>query len=294
MLAGAGVRELAPIAGPSAPYHHRCDRRGRGVRPRGTTHRRPRRHAGERIGGGDLAFGPVLLLVGLAAAVVFVALNRRVGMIVIVLVVTLDLAAFASSAPWHGESISPTDAHVFYDQSRPPSFGSPYRAAGGIDRWASDWYGFRSLSLLKDLFGINGYDPLLQKEWATTAGDWVYDGYPTRPDLWESGWTSDVLRVSTLVLNNGIVPTGPGWRRDSAVPGIDFTRWVRQPRVPEAYLVSMVHLAPLADIHTGSANRRPTSGRPRTWSAAHQSARARRAARPATSSRPTCSDRAES
>ena len=54
----------------------------------------------------------------------------------------------------------------------PPRSAATYNAAGGIDRWVSNSYAFRSLSLAKDLLGINGYDPLLQKDWAETAGGW--------------------------------------------------------------------------------------------------------------------------
>jgi hypothetical protein len=192
--------------------------------------------------------GPVMLILCLVVAVAVASRYRRAGMLAIVVVAASDLVTFASAGPWRAESIGPAAARAFYDETRPAPFGSPYDAPGGIDRWASDWYGFRDVSLVKDLYGVNGYDPMVQRDWAATAGGWAYDGYPTRSDLWQPGWTADVLRVTTLVLNNDIAPTGPGWRRDGAVAGLDFTRWVRTPDLPEAYLVSSVGVAPLDEI----------------------------------------------
>ena len=96
--------------------------------------------------------------------------------------------------------------------------------------------------------GVNGYDPLIQKEWADTAAGFAYDGYPTRPDFWQPGWLADVLRVSTGILGDSIVPTDPSWRRVGAVPGLGMSRWEREPRLPEAYLVGRVTVAPLDTI----------------------------------------------
>jgi hypothetical protein len=140
-------------------------------------------------------------------------------------------------------SATPEETRACYGHS-PRSSDCPRRTRR-IDRWASGWYGFRSLSVVKDLYGVNGYDPLLQAEWAETAGGWTYDGYPTRGDLWEPGWTADVLRVSTLILQEQIEPGAEGWQRDAPVPGLDFVRWVREPRLPEAYLVGGVTVASL-------------------------------------------------
>ena len=196
---------------------------------------------------------PVVLLLSLAAAVAVAVVHRRAGAAAIILVCAFDMVAFAYVAPWHGDSATPAGAHALYDASV-PAVGAPYDATGGIDRWASDSYAFRSISLAKNMLGVNGYDPLMQKEWAQTAGNWRYDGYPTRADLWELGWTSDVLRVSTLVLSNKVVPLDKTWRRAAAVSGTDFTRWVRAPRLADAYLVGAVDLAPLAEIRSQLLN----------------------------------------
>jgi hypothetical protein len=196
---------------------------------------------------------PVVLLLGLAGAVTVAAVHRRAGIIAILLVCALDMVAFANVAPWYAASRSKASVHTLFDAA-PPSFGTTYNAAGGIDRWVSNSYAFRSLSLAKDLLGINGYDPLLQKDWAETAGAWRYDGNPTRADLWQPGWKADVLRISTLVLTNDTVPTDPSWRGDGAVPGTDFKRWIRTPRLDDAYLVGAADVATLRQIRSALAD----------------------------------------
>ena len=196
---------------------------------------------------------PVVLVLSLAGAVALAAVHRRAGMVAILVVCAVDMVAFVNVAPWYSSSESAARVHALYDAS-PPVFGEPYNASGGIDRWVSDSYIFRSLSLAKDLLGVNGYDPLLQKDWAETAGGWRYDGYPARADLWEPGWKSDVLRLSTAVLSNSVVPTDHSWRPDGAVPGLAFTRWIRTPRLDDAYLVGAVDLSTLGQIRDQLAN----------------------------------------
>ena len=125
---------------------------------------------------------PILLLLALVGAIAVAALHRRAGIVAIILVSAFDMVSFAYLSPWHGgASVSPREgAHAL----RPRSHRCSDRHTtlrGGVDRWASDSYIWRSTSLSKDLLGINGYDPLLQKEWAETAGAWVYDGFPTTP-----------------------------------------------------------------------------------------------------------------
>ncbi len=84
----------------------------------------------------------------------------------------------------------------------------------------------------------------------------MYDGYPTRPDLWQPGALADVLRVSTLILNNDVTPTDPTWQREGDVPGWAFVRWTRAPRLPEAYLVGEVQTTTLAEVPAKLADQR--------------------------------------
>jgi hypothetical protein len=195
---------------------------------------------------------PIGFLLCLAGAVAIAAMHRQAGVIAILVVCALDLFSFAYYAPWYRASSNREEVNALYDSS-PPVFGAPYDAPGGIDRWVSDTYTFRSLSLAKNLLGVNGYDPLLQKDWAESAGGWRYDGDPARDDLWQPGWASDVLRVSTLVLTDAAKPTDPTWRRDGFVPG-GFTRWVRTPRLDDAYLVGAVDLGTLAQVQSQLRN----------------------------------------
>jgi Bacterial membrane protein YfhO len=96
---------------------------------------------------------------------------------------------------------------------------------------------------------VNGYDPLLQEDFADTAGGWIYDGYPSRPDLWSEMATADVLRVTTLILAEDITPTGPGWERArEPIPTAGYVRWERDPALPEAYLVGGTETRTLAEM----------------------------------------------
>jgi hypothetical protein len=110
------------------------------------------------------------------------------------------------------------------------------------------------VSLAKDLHGINGYDSLLQDEWADTVAGFVYDGFPSRDDLWAPGWEADVLRVTTAVLGEGTTPEDPAWHLAGAVPGLPMRRWERAPRLPEAHLLGAARVAPLPDIRRALAD----------------------------------------
>jgi hypothetical protein len=190
---------------------------------------------------------PVLCLAVLAGGVGLMARNRRAGALIVLGAVAFEVTAFAFAAEWRGDALPIAKLNAFYS-SQSPDFGRPYDAPGGVDRWLSNSYGFRMVSLAKNMNGVNGYDPLLQKEWATTVGGFEFDGAPTSNAFWQPGWLADVLRVSTLVLTNDVTPTDPTWRRDRSVPEIGFTRWVRDPRLPEAYLSGEVNVEPLAII----------------------------------------------
>ncbi|MDQ1508304.1 MAG: hypothetical protein QOG50_148, partial [Actinomycetota bacterium] len=249
MLAGLGVRELLR-APQRVGSRIALGAAGLGVFVTALPHIGALRGVLATGSAGTIArWSPVTMLLALAGAVGLAAIHRRAGMVAILVVCALDMVSFANAAPWYSASMSKAGVHALYDAS-PPPFGTTYNASGGIDRWVSDSYIFRSLSLAKNLYGINGYDPLLQKDWAETAGDWRYDGNPTRASLWEPGWSADVLRVTTLVLTNDAFPPDHSWRRDGAVPGIDFTRWIRTPRLAESYLVGAVDLRTLPQIRS--------------------------------------------
>jgi hypothetical protein len=190
---------------------------------------------------------PMLLLFSALGAVALASWRPSWGVVAIVLVCAVDMITFTVSSPWRTSGGSPEQLASFYGD-HPPSFGLPDDAAGGVDRWVSDTYGFRMVSLVKDMQGINGYDTLLQADFAETAGGLAYDGYPTRGDFWEPGWLNDVLRVTTLIASPSIEPTDPAWVRDRVVEDIGFVRWTRTPRLPAAYLVGKVEIDTLDGI----------------------------------------------
>jgi hypothetical protein len=163
------------------------------------------------------------------------------------LAVSFELVAFAAAGEWRPNSLSAAAVADFYS-SKPPSFGAPYAAPGGIDRWASSSYGFRNVSLAKNMQGLNGYDPLLQQDFAQSVNGFEYDGAPTSDAFWQPGWLSDVLRVSTIELTPDHKPTDPLWRADGSDPSIGYNRYIRDPRLPEAYLSGSVTVAPIATI----------------------------------------------
>jgi hypothetical protein len=199
-------------------------------------------------GGAVSAVGiPIVLLLAALGAVALATWRPRVGAVALVVVCAVDMVTFTVASPWRTSGLSTESLESFYSDS-PPGFGDPSDAAGGVDRWVSDSYVFRMVSLVKGIQGVNGYDTLLQAEFASTAGGFVYDGYPLRGDFWEPGWLSDILRVTTLVASPSVVPTADGWQRDRVVEGTDFVRWTRQPRLDEAYIVGAAEVASLDEI----------------------------------------------
>lgn len=199
-------------------------------------------------GGAVAAVGiPMVLLFATLGAVALAVWRPTIGAIALVVVCALDMVSFTVASPWRTEGRSAEYLDAFYGDPE-PVFGNPADEPGGVDRWVSDTYVFRMVSLVKDIQGINGYDSLFQKEFSETAADFAFDGYPRRGDFWEPGWLSDVLRVTTLVATPEVEPTDDAWVREQEVEGTDFVRWTRAPRLDEAYLVGDVRVATLDEI----------------------------------------------
>lgn len=189
---------------------------------------------------------PVLLVVLLLTAVLLHSHHPRVGPVLLVAVVAIDLVTYAQAGEWRRDGLSPADSAALY-RSDAPEFGRPFDAPGGTDRWASN-SAFRGIALITGTETVLGHDPLLPKDYSETVAALSYMGFPTRPDLWTSASLSDVLRITTLGLPPDITPTAEGWRRAGIVPGQDFVRWVRRPRLADAYLVGAADTAGLATI----------------------------------------------
>ena len=199
-------------------------------------------------GAGAAAVGiPIVLLLATLGAIALVPVRRQAGIVLLIVVCAIDMVTFTLSSPWRvADGRDPALARSYYGDG-PPMFGLPADAPGGVDRWVSDTYVFRMVSAVKDIQGINGYDPLLQTDFAETAGGFVYDGYPRRGDMWGAGWLPDVLRVTTLVAAPSVQPDA-SWQRDGEVPGTQFVRWTRVPRLDEAYLVGDVRFESLDTV----------------------------------------------
>ncbi len=190
---------------------------------------------------------PLLVAVALVGAVSLWTENRTAGGLFLLLICAIEAHAFAASAEWSNISIPENSVAELFDRATPPVFGTPFAAEGGVDRWATNTYVFRNLSAGKGIFGINTYDALLDKEAVASFGDMTYDGIIQTDDLWSGGWTADTLRVSTILIDHGF-QLGPPWKYDGEVVGFNLDRWVTQPRLAEAYVVSDLIVAPHTSI----------------------------------------------
>jgi len=198
---------------------------------------------------------PVVWLVLLAVAIWVATVHRRLGAVVIVAVCALDMMSFAYSSPWRTSGKSTAAIEAFYGPS-PPLFGWPYRAPGGVDRWVAVQPGrdpsptgpitdLLAPEFTKGAPSAGGYDPLIQATYAHLAGGMNSGGSPSRADFASPGWLADVLRVTTMLLPPAQRPTDPAWTDTGYIDALHLERWVRTPRLAEAYLVGRVLAAPL-------------------------------------------------
>ena len=193
--------------------------------------------------------GPISLVaraIPVAVAFAFVAAfavreqYKRIGKVAVVLVCAFELVCFATLGPWHSWSFPPASANAALDQDTPGPFHDPIDEEGGIDRWMASGYAYRMMSLTKDYYGINAYDPLAPKDFTDSIGGMTYDGFVTSDAFWRDTWLADILRVTTMVLNTNFVPQSPDWRLVGKLPDRHERVWNRTPRLPDAYLMSDV------------------------------------------------------
>jgi Bacterial membrane protein YfhO len=163
------------------------------------------------------------------------------------------MTSFARFASWNNSNVSRDGVRDFF-KTGPPPFGTPFQASGGVDRWATDTYAYRSISLIKSIEGINAFDPMMQRDWSKIAGGMLYDGWQTREDFWNGSWINDILRVTTLALAKERTPAGTGWTFDRSVDNSDMKRWIRTPVLPEAYLVDHIAIGSLDQIQAAINN----------------------------------------
>ena len=202
---------------------------------------------GARVTGRDLG---VLLIYALVCVIPFgCALlldgERRLAAILIVTAVGLNMAVFAAAAPWTRPLKSVDEATAFFDQSIPTPI-EPYRAPGGISRVMTDNTLYAGAEFIHKVPLINGYDPLIQKDFQYLTGA-DYFGYLTDSRFWSPGWYADVLRVTTFIASPGQRPDRAGWTNVGTLP-TRYVRWERTPRLAEAYVVGAVEFASLDTI----------------------------------------------
>lgn len=203
---------------------------------------------GSRVDGADLV--AVLLFAALclgllAAAVLIAGRERRAAAMLVVLAAGVNMAVFAAGAPWFRAEMSVDEARQHFSRSG-EHVTDPYLAPGGVSRWMSDNVLYRGVEFVRRTARINGYDPLIQQDFADMTGA-VWMGYMGDPVMWLSGWRADVLRVTTFLSTTGQQAQLGGWR--SVAQYTDgLVRWEREPRLPEAYVVGSVETAPLVVI----------------------------------------------
>jgi hypothetical protein len=152
---------------------------------------------------------------------------------------------FTLAAPWHHEALSPAEADVFFDPGS--AVWAPFDDAGGVDRWVSRYSTDRGTATVRDTNRIDGYDPLIQKDFVTTTGA-VYYGGVLDDRLWSPGWRADVLRITTLAAPRDTDPSDAAWTITAKVTEDGMSLWHRTPRLPEAYVVGAAALDSFAGI----------------------------------------------
>jgi hypothetical protein len=194
---------------------------------------------------------PGLLLLALGCAALVSDRRRTIGLVLVVAVCFIDGAFFTISGQWRGEALSPSTAATAFrvsDGSIIPTSDAP----GGIDRWVSDiadaskfWTKVEGRSGR----AVNGYDPLIQVDYAKSVGDMAYNGYLRTSRFWTGGWLPDILRTTTLVVSSYSSLPSSAWRyRSESEFGKVFDY---SPRLAEAYLVGAVDISTLDRIRSG-------------------------------------------
>lgn len=193
--------------------------------------------------GGQLASGwtmTLTIVLPLASLVVVVAAlgmnDRRSAQLLITLAVATPSVLFALGSPWRSEGLSPAEASAFFDASQSPL--PVFDAPGGVDRWIESGTQLRGVQTVTSTARVNGYDPLIQQDFATVTGA-TYLGLFIDSRVWSPpGLFADVLRITTFAAPEQASPS-PGWTFVAASDGHVAT-WQRTPRLPEAYVVGGV------------------------------------------------------
>ena len=209
---------------------------------------------GTLVGAGDrwmALWFPALVLVAFAGAVVVMCRSPRIGSGLVVGLISLNMIVFALAAPWRTVDWPGNRVASNLDSRDRPAI-TAYDAAGGVDRWVATgtvvpFEVDPGTPIFDGSQMINGYDPLLQRDFAHVTGAYS-TGLIVGDRLWSPGWMADVLRITTVVTDQGFRPAGSGWQPFGTVAGSSLVTWARDPRLPEAYVVHRVEQAGLEEI----------------------------------------------
>ncbi|CAB4799658.1 MAG: YfhO family protein [Actinobacteria bacterium] len=199
------------------------------------------------LSGGEGVAARVIPLAFLLVIPLVLGFRRKGGTLTGALLVglcTLDVTMFTVSAPWRNDALSRSEVEWVYGSSV-PLIGTPFDAAGGVDRWVNDSSTIWELMLPNRAPAATGYDPLLQKDFARVFGSLNEGGFPLTQEIWSGTWLPDVLRVTTFY-GRRAVPSSSRWTQFGR-PTAGFRQWSYTPRLPETYLVGSVRLGSLAN-----------------------------------------------
>ena len=190
----------------------------------------------------------VLLLLTALAFALHDGRHRHRAAALLVALCLLDLSMFALASPWRGEGLRRDRVEALYsanNPSRPPETGEPSEPL----RWINDDSRFFEDFLPSGVRSAAGFDPLLQADYAESAGRMNEGGYPLSPTFWSPGWLSDVLRV-TAFASAKQKPTDPRWQL-SGIEARGWTIYSSVPRLPGTYLVGKARISTLDEARAG-------------------------------------------
>ena len=197
---------------------------------------------------------PVALVAGLAVIAVVMTRRPNLGVVVLILWTGMDLGVTASAGLWRGQGASPAEANEIWNVTHPYT-GSPVDQPGGLDRWVSDVVDsstFWPYELAGAAPSVNGYDPLLQRDYSVTTGDMAYNGYVPTPTMWQGGWLPDILRTTTLLVSGYSLPPTPAWAYQRSMG--DAAVYSYTPRLADAYLIGEAKVRSLDEARAGINN----------------------------------------
>lgn len=200
----------------------------------------------------DALLLPCLAAVGGVVCVAALLRFRKVGAILTLLAVSLDLyVCFGGYYQWRQADYSTAQLTSLFSPSTPFAWGPVVSTPGGIDRFlyiganiapmVPNWV---EVTEMKKIFTVNSNDALLNQDFAEATGLDAFGQVHLTADLWRpTSWVLDLLRVSTLVVDLPTTNGGPpgGSLLSGGTPIFStMERFSYTPRLPEAFVVGAV------------------------------------------------------